>query len=74
MTNLSRAAQAVLNAYGSSPLLNDHILDHRHCLAAALRAVVEQLGYSNVPEEFAHLVPLVIDSDDLLAIAAELEQ
>ena len=42
-------------------------------VAAALRAVVEQLGYSNVPEEFAHLVPLVIDSDELLAIAAELE-
>ena len=38
MTNLSPAAQAVLNAYGSSPLLNDHVLDHRHCLAAALRA------------------------------------
>jgi hypothetical protein len=34
---------------------------------------VEQLGYSNVPEEFAHLRPLVIDSDDLLAIADELE-
>jgi hypothetical protein len=27
-----------------------------------------------VPEEFAHLHPLVIDSDELLAIAAELEQ
>ena len=38
MTNLSLSAQAVLKAYGSSPLLNDHVLDHRHCLAAALRA------------------------------------
>jgi hypothetical protein len=34
---------------------------------------VEQLGYSNVPEEFVHSRPLVIDSDDLLSIAAELE-
>ena len=35
---LSPSAQAVLNAYGSSPLINDHVLDHRYCLAAALRA------------------------------------
>ena len=35
---LTPAAQAVLNAYGSSPLINNHVLDHRHCLAAALRA------------------------------------
>jgi hypothetical protein len=46
----------------------------RYALVGALRAVVKQLGYSNVPEEFAHLHPLVIDSDELLAIAAELEQ
>ena len=32
------SAQAALNAYGSSPLPNDHVFDHRHCLAAALRA------------------------------------
>jgi hypothetical protein len=47
MTNLTAAAQAVLDAYGSSPLLNDHVLDHRHCLAAALRAAADQV----VPEE-----------------------
>jgi len=58
MTNLSPAAQAVLDAYGSSPLLNDHVLDHRHCLAAALRAVVHG-DY--------------IASEEILAIAAELE-
>ena len=38
MTNLSQSAQAVLNAYGSSPIHNDHVIDHRCCLAAALRA------------------------------------
>jgi hypothetical protein len=42
-------------------------------LPAALRAAVDQLGYSNVPEEFAHLRPFVVDADDLLAVAAELE-
>jgi hypothetical protein len=73
MTNLSSAAQAVLDAYGSELLRPGPSISGRHPLAAALRAVVEQLGYSNVPEEFAHLRPLVIDSDDLLAIAAELE-
>ena len=70
MTDLSPATKAVLDAaikVAESP-------DAEAIAAAVLRAVVEQLGYSNVPEEFAHLVPLVIDSDDLLAIAAELEQ
>ena len=72
---LSPAAQAVLSAFGKYPLHGDHIAENlmHGALPAALRAVVEQLGYSNVPEEFAHLRPLVIDSDDLLAIAAELE-
>jgi hypothetical protein len=67
---LSPAARAVLNAADSA---FDQAGTTRQGIAAALRAVVEQLGYSNVPEEFAHLRPLVIDSDDLLAIAAELE-
>ena len=66
-SNLSPSAQAVLDATGRK------IWYRNDDIAAALRAVVEQLGYSNVPEEFAHLRPLVIDSDDLLAIAAELE-
>jgi hypothetical protein len=68
MTSLSPQAQAVLDASNLLPGKDSYLI-----LAAALRAVVEQLGYSNVPEEFAHLRPLVIDSDDLLAIAAELE-
>ena len=67
MTNLSSAAQAILNAYQFAPI------EDELTAAAVLRAVVKQLGYSNVPEEFAHLNPLVIDSDELLAIAAELE-
>jgi len=74
MTDLSPAAQAVINAafsagekYGE----NAALLHAR--IAAALRATVDELGYSNVPEEFAHLRPFVIDTDDLLAIATEIE-
>jgi hypothetical protein len=71
MTNLSPAAQAVWEAFNRDD--PGVFVDYGNCLAAALRAVIEQLGYSNVPEEFAHLRPFVIDTDDLLAIADELE-
>jgi len=49
MTDLSPVAQAVLDAYGSSPLLNDHVLDHRRCLAAAIRAAVDQVMSNEWP-------------------------
>jgi hypothetical protein len=71
MTELSPQAQAIWEAFNEDEA--GVFVDYGDKLAAALRAAVEQLGYSNVPEEFAHLRPLVIDSDDLLAIAAELE-
>ena len=73
MTNLSPAAQQVFWEFNRAASGKPDDWHYLPAIAAALRAVVEQLGYSNVPEEFAHLVPLVIDSDDLLAIAAELE-
>lgn len=75
MADLSAAAQAVLDAFGKYPLHGDHIAENlmHGALPAALRAAVDQLGYSNVPEEFAHLRPFVVDADDLLAIATELE-
>jgi len=75
MTNLSPAAQAVLDAFGKHPLHSDHISDGLlyGALPAALRAAADQLGYSNVPKEFAYMRPKVIDVDDLLAIADELE-
>jgi len=72
MTNLSSPAQAILDAW-ESEWSKDSLCHDQRSIAAALRAVVEQLGYSNVPEEVAHLRPLVIDSDELLAIATELE-
>ena len=68
MSNLSPAAQAVLDAYYSTDSLRV-----APALVAVLRAAADQLGYSNVPEEFAHMRPKVIDVDDLLAIADELE-
>jgi hypothetical protein len=57
MTNLTAAAQAVLDASNLHPCG-----DSRQILAAALRAAAEHLGYQ-----------LRIDVVDLLAIADELE-
>jgi len=70
---LSPAAQAVLDAYGSSPLLNDHVLDHRHCLAAALQAAADQCKIEwNYHPDYPETESVIVVSD-LLAIAAELE-
>ena len=74
MTDLSLAAQAVLDAFlGDCKNTGLQMDDLRENVAAALRAAADQLSYSNVPEEFADLRSSVIDTDDLLAIAAELE-
>ena len=77
MTELSPAAQAVLDAYKNAPDLtldgDPDEVERRLGLAAALRATADQLGYFNVPEEFAHMRSKVVDVDDLLAIADELE-
>lgn len=71
MTKLSPAAQAVLNAYGGS---NDCYREEWGQVAAALRAAADQLGESRAPgAEFEDLYPRIIEVDDLLAIAAELE-
>tara|TARA_R110002126_G_scaffold77082_2_gene192331 strand:- start:2682 stop:2909 length:228 start_codon:yes stop_codon:yes gene_type:complete len=61
MTNLSLAAQAVLNAYNSG-FDRPVAVHHKPRIAAALRAAAEHLGYQ-----------LRIDVVDLLAIADELE-
>ena len=67
---LSPAAQAVMDATRFEVNAECHA---PWIAAAALRAAADQLGYSNVPEEFAHMRPKVIDVDDRLAIADELE-
>jgi hypothetical protein len=73
MTDLTPSAQAVLNAYGSSPLINNHVLDHRHCLAAAIRALAYNVYSDEVVTCGGSSYALVIERDDILAIADELE-
>ena len=67
MSDLSPAARTVLDAFRSSHT-------GQGCLAAALRAVAEQLGECRAPgAEFEDLYSRIIEVDDLLAIADELE-
>jgi hypothetical protein len=44
MTDLSPAAQAVLNAYETAPLHHDHRMVDRLGLAAALRSAADQVA------------------------------
>lgn len=64
MADLSPAAQAVLDAYLNAPCGKPP----ETWIAAALRAVAEHLG-----EELEFYDAGVIDVEDLLTIAAELE-
>ena len=67
MSELSPAAQAVLDAFRTSHT-------GQGCLTAALRAAADQLGESPAPgAEFEDLYPRIIEVDELLAIADELE-
>ena len=46
-------AKAVLDAYGGVyPVHPDAEMDHRKCLAAALRKVVDELTFKEMPVEF----------------------
>ena len=63
MTNLSPAAQAILDAYG------DFEAADTDAMAAALRAAVDQV----VPEVWFESDDITEARDALLAIAAELE-
>ena len=70
MTNLSPAAQAVLDAFTEDNSLHDWKHNHYNtdALAAALRAAADELSYLLPFEDLA-----CIDVADLLAIADELE-
>ncbi len=80
MTNLSPAAQAVRDAvlatYADNIPKDDSLWAlERASAVAALRAAADQLGYSRAPGvEFEHLYGHIIEVDELLAIAAELEE
>jgi hypothetical protein len=67
MTNLSPAAQAVLDAF-LAEWPDEALKQDRRCLAAALRAAADHLGYLLPFEDSA-----CVDVADLLAIANELE-
>ncbi len=60
MTDLSPAAQAVLDAFVAN-WQDEPMIQDRQCLAAALRATVQELKYFGITEK------------NILAIAAELE-
>jgi hypothetical protein len=72
LSPLSPAAQAVLDAHDNAPYENFVAAD-RLAVAAALRAAADQLGYCRAPDEFEYLYGRIVEIDDLLAIAAELE-
>jgi hypothetical protein len=65
MTDLSPAAQAILDAYGDFEAANTD------AMAAALRAAAYELSYGHGSSQ-RNSVPIICE-DDLLAIAAELE-
>jgi hypothetical protein len=69
MNKLSQSAQAVLDAFNGC----HETTNRRIKLAAALRAAADQLGYCRAPGEFEHLYGRIVEVDDLLAIAAELD-
>jgi hypothetical protein len=78
MLNLTAAAEAIEDAYNSSPRCNDHVLDHKYCLAAAIRAAVAIVEFPprhdadplwNAGFDYAQKAVL----GDLLAIADELD-
>ena len=71
MTDLSPAALAVMTAgtMGNPNVINDPV--YRQCIAAALRAAAEELGYNIVYDDDDE--DCMVNVADLLAIAAELE-
>jgi hypothetical protein len=71
MTTLSPAAQAVWEAFNEDEA--GVFVDYGDKLAVALRAAADQLGYCRAPGEFEHLYGRIVEVDDLLAIAAELD-
>jgi hypothetical protein len=76
MTELSPAAQAVLDAYYTEADRLDREVSHEEMLAAALRAAADQVTPSDAMEP-RNNIPMAIECQriraELLAIAAELE-
>jgi len=73
MTNLSPAAQAVLDAYFTHADLLNREVTHEEMLAAALRALAFNVYSDEIVTCGGSSYALVIEQDDILAIADELE-
>jgi hypothetical protein len=77
MSELSPAAEAVLNAYmNNCGWLDGPLQEDYQCVAAALRAVVQELKYFGVTEKNILAIAAeleTIDEEDDFAIVAELE-
>ena len=73
MTNLSPAAQAVLDAAFTLADNLDRDVTEAEMIAAALRAAVERLGYELELEDLSSTTLYVADANCLLDIADELE-
>jgi hypothetical protein len=74
MADLSPAAQAVLDAFGTYPLRASHVgEDLIPALGAALRAVVEHLSETHAGFDLADRYGCFVEADDILAIVEELE-
>ena len=67
VTNLSPAAQAVLDAYGDFEAANTD------AMAAAIRALAHNVHSDEIVTCGGSSYALVIEQDDILAIADELE-
>lgn len=74
MTDLSPEAQAVLDAYDHSPPCMDLIQCDRNALAAAIRALALHLHAEEYETCGGCSYALLIEQDDILAIADELER
>ena len=76
MTNLSPFAQAVLDAYYTEADRLDREVSHEEMLAAALRAVADQVAPSDAMEP-RNYIPMALECQriraEILAIADELE-
>jgi hypothetical protein len=70
MSKLSPSAQAVLSAYNAG-FDRPVAVHHKPRIAAALRAVANELGYRIIYDDYE--TEYRIDVADLLAIATELE-
>jgi hypothetical protein len=71
MADLSPAAQAVLDAMYQVNM--DFSGENAQLAAAALRAAVEQCAYKREIHPDSSITETIIEADDLLAIATELD-